>query len=110
MATEKPGPDRCDDARDRSDDARELPITGELDLHLFHPREVSSLVDEYLRECRRRGILEVRIVHGKGRGVLLQTVHATLQRIDFVSDFSVDWGSRGSWGATRAYLQPASGE
>lgn len=42
------------------------PITGTLDLHLFWPKEVGDLLPEYLDECRTRGILQVRIVHGKG--------------------------------------------
>ncbi|MBN1424980.1 Smr/MutS family protein, partial [Candidatus Fermentibacteria bacterium] len=53
-----------------ADDAYEMPITDELDLHAFAPREVKSLVQDYLALCRERGILEVRIVHGKGTGFL----------------------------------------
>ena len=48
----------------------QLPIDGVLDLHTFQPREVRSLVLEYLMECRVRGILRVRIIHGKGIGQL----------------------------------------
>ena len=46
------------------------PINGTLDLHLFQPKEVGDLVPEYLAERRKRGILQVRIVHGKGTGQL----------------------------------------
>ena len=48
----------------------ELPIDGTLDLHAFHARDVKELVPDYLAACRERGILDVRIVHGKGTGAL----------------------------------------
>lgn len=83
-----------------------LPINGELDLHLFKPREAADLVKEYLIECRKRGIFSVRVVHGKGKGVLMHTVHRTLDTLDFVADYRVGWGNRGSWGATLVELQP----
>ena len=57
----------------------ELPIDGELDLHLFHPRDVKALVPDYLDECKQRGISDVRIIHGKGTGALRETVHAILK-------------------------------
>lgn len=50
----------------------ELPIDGVLDLHTFRPNEIGDLVPDYLMECRARGILQVRIVHGKGFGNLLR--------------------------------------
>ena len=58
----------------------ELPIDGILDLHTFLPREVPDLVKTWLDECRARGIRELRIIHGKGRGNLRRTVHAILER------------------------------
>ena len=88
------------------DEPVELPIDGELDLHPFRPKEVKSVVNEYLDVCRERGILEVRIVHGKGIGALRETVHATLRRRDDVEDFALDSRTAGSWGATRVTLKP----
>ena len=53
----------------------EIPIDGVLDLHTFRPGDVGLLVPEYLLACRERGILRVRIIHGKGDGTLRRTVH-----------------------------------
>jgi DNA-nicking Smr family endonuclease len=84
----------------------ELPIDGVLDLHTFHPREVKDLVPDYLAECRERGILEVRIIHGKGTGSLRRTVHAILARLPEVISFSLAMEDGGGWGATVVSLQP----
>jgi DNA-nicking Smr family endonuclease len=88
------------------DDPVELPIDGVLDLHAFHPREVKDVVGEYLRACRERGILEVRIIHGKGIGALRETVHAHLARLPEVRAFRLAGEDRGSWGATLVWLHP----
>lgn len=84
----------------------ELPIDGMLDLHTFHPRDVKTLVPEYLTECRAKGILEVRIVHGKGTGALRETVHAVLGKLPEVESFRLAGEDRGSWGATLVVLKP----
>jgi DNA-nicking Smr family endonuclease len=86
----------------------DLPIDGTLDLHTFHPREVKELVPEYLEACRRAGILEVRIVHGKGTGALRETVHAVLEGLAGVASYRLAGEDRGSWGATLVILEPAS--
>jgi DNA-nicking Smr family endonuclease len=52
----------------------ELPINGVRDLHTFRPADVKDLVPDYLNECRKRGIFQVRIIHGKGIGALRETV------------------------------------
>jgi DNA-nicking Smr family endonuclease len=82
----------------------EIPIDGTLDLHTFAPGEVSSLVEEYLWACLEKGIYEVRIIHGKGKGVLRRIVHARLEKHPNVSDFSLDSGPSG-WGATVVHLR-----
>jgi len=86
-------------------DVVEYPVDGLLDLHMFSPRDVPDLVEDYLEECLKQGILEVRIVHGKGQGVLRRTVHAILERHPRVGDFKTDTGPSG-WGATIAHLKP----
>jgi DNA-nicking Smr family endonuclease len=83
-----------------------LPIDGTLDLHAFDPREVKDLLPEYLRACRERGILEVRIVHGKGRGVMRRTVRALLGRHGDVLSFRPADEAGGGWGATLVILRP----
>ena len=95
-----------DDGREDSPEPVEFPIDGTLDLHTFHPRDVKTLVPDYLSECRARGILEVRIVHGKGIGALRETVHAVLKKLPEVESFRLAGEDRGSWGATLVVLKP----
>jgi DNA-nicking Smr family endonuclease len=83
----------------------ELPITGELDLHPFRPSELGSLVPEYLRCCRERGILEVRVVHGKGTGQVARSVHAILSRMPEVERFAFATPAYGGFGATVVRLR-----
>ena len=85
----------------------EIPIDGTLDLHTFQPREVAALVADYIAECRRLNILEIRIIHGKGTGSLRRTVHAVLQKLPEVMSFRLADESAGSWGATLVSLKPA---
>jgi phosphoribosylanthranilate isomerase len=86
----------------------ELPIDGVLDLHTFAPREVKDLVPEYLEACRSKGILTVRIIHGKGSGTLRETVHAVLRKLPYVAEFRLADETGGSWGATIVNLFPTS--
>ena len=81
----------------------ELPIDGTLDLHTFHPADVKELVTDYLEACRERGILEVRIVHGKGSGALRRTVQSVLERLPSVRGFRQ---ADENWGATLVTLAP----
>jgi len=81
----------------------EIPINGTLDLHTFAPRDVRDLVPVYLDECLERGITEVRIIHGKGIGVLRRIVHAALDRHPAV----VSYKHGRSWGDTVVMLGDA---
>ena len=83
------------------DPAVEIPIDGTLDLHTFSPRDVKDLVPTYLDECLERGITEVRIIHGKGKGVLRRIVRAALDRHPNV----VSYRYGPSWGATVVTLK-----
>ena len=83
-----------------------LAIDGELDLHPFSPRDVKPLVLEYIDVCKQRGIVELRIVHGKGIGALRRTVHAILAEHPDVASFRLGGMGEGSWGATLVTLRP----
>ncbi|MBI5846814.1 MAG: Smr/MutS family protein [Nitrospirae bacterium] len=83
----------------------EIPISGVLDLHSFHPGEVKDLLPDYLHECWMKGIFEVRVIHGKGTGALRETVHAILKRMPLVASFKLADETAGSWGATLVSLK-----
>lgn len=82
----------------------ELPIDGTLDLHAFQPREVKALLIDYIAECRRLSILDLRIIHGKGTGALRRTVHSVLAKMPEVASFRLADETGGSWGATLVRL------
>ncbi len=90
---------------DSTDDPIEYPIDGILDLHHFDPKDVKELVPEYILACKERGILEIRIIHGKGIGHLRRTVHSLLERNENVESFRLDSQSSSSWGATLVTLR-----
>jgi len=79
-----------------------LPVDGTLDLHAFHPRDVRSLVEEYISEAHACGLTEVRIIHGRGTGVLRGIVQAALEAHPLVESFWDDTDSH--LGATGARL------
>lgn len=83
-----------------------LPIDGCLDLHAFAPRDLKTLLPDYLSLCRARGLLAVRIVHGKGSGTLQRSVHALLARLPEVISFALAPPEAGGWGATLVQLRP----
>lgn len=93
-------------------DPLDYPIDGTLDLHTFRPGEVKDLIPEYLAACRRQGIFQVRIIHGKGSGTLRRTVQAILARMPEVASFQLAGEEAGGWGATIVRLnpQPPEGE
>lgn len=82
----------------------EVPIDGVIDLHTFSPKDAADVVEEYIYACAEKEIYEVRIIHGKGKGVLRRIVHSLLERHPLVNNYSLDSGFSG-WGATIAFLK-----
>ena len=80
----------------------EIPIEAEIDLHAFAPADVVSVVEEYINEAVRKGLTEVRVVHGRGRGVQRGQVQAALERHPLVLEFRDDPASH--LGATLVWL------
>ena len=69
------------------DEPVRLPIEDALDLHAFHPRDVKSVVDEYVTAAHQAGLREIRLVHGRGTGVQRGIVQAALERHPLVLEF-----------------------
>ena len=86
------------------DEPIRIPIEHELDLHAFPPRDVASVVHEYIDAAAAAGLREVRVVHGRGRGVQRGIVQAALERHARVLEFRDDHDSL--LGATIARLAP----
>ena len=84
-----------------------IPIDGVLDLHTFAPEDAADVVEDYLNACLEKGIYEVRIIHGKGKGILRRQVHSLLKRNPMVIDFRLDEGYSG-WGATIVLLKKSN--
>jgi DNA-nicking Smr family endonuclease len=83
--------------------AHHVPIEGTLDLHAFAPRDVASVVDEYVTAAHAAGLREVRLIHGRGKGVQRGIVQQTLERHPLVEEF---WdASETHLGATVARLR-----
>ncbi|MBN1150193.1 Smr/MutS family protein [candidate division WOR-3 bacterium] len=93
------------DENHKEDKPELIPIEGVLDLHTFDKKEIGGLIREYIEECRKKCIFEIRIIHGKGKGVLRARVHSILSKIDLVKSYRTanDWTS--SWGATIVTLR-----
>jgi len=94
---------------DDEDEVTEPPLTDELDLHHFVPREVADLVTEYVHAAHAAGMRQVRLIHGKGIGNLRRTVHAALDRHPLVASYRLA-DDRSSWGATIVELVAGDGD
>ncbi len=82
------------------------PVGDVLDLHTFRPAEIADLLDDYFAECQRLGIHAVRLIHGKGSGILRERVHGLLRRDPRVVSFRLAPPEAGGWGATLVDLLP----
>ena len=82
-----------------------IAIDGVLDLHPFSPKDLKTLIPDYLEECQKKGIVEIKIIHGKGIGNIRRSVHALLDRNLLVADYRQADLHSGSWGATIVRLK-----
>jgi len=85
-----------------------VPIEDALDLHSFRPEEIADVVTSYLAAARAAGLSEVRLIHGRGRGVQRARIHALLARLPGVVRAFEAPPERGGWGATIVILAPAT--
>lgn len=90
-----------------SDDTKPIivPIEDVLDLHTFSPKEIPSLLKEYLNACREAKIYSVRIIHGKGKGFQKNRVRSLLKGHPMVASLSDAPPRAGGWGATIVELR-----
>ena len=101
-----PAPEEDDDEPLPDPDAiAVLPIEDAIDLHGFAPRDIPSVVEEYLNEAHARGFPEVRLIHGRGKGVQRRVVQSILARHPLVESYRDAPATRGGWGATIARLR-----
>ena len=82
-----------------------VPIEAHLDLHPFQPKEIASVVEEYIDQCKEAGFCEVRLIHGKGKGVQRNIIRALLEKHAEVESFHDAPLEAGSWGATVVILK-----
>ena len=90
---------------DLAGDAVRIPLTGELDLHPFSPRDIPSVVEEYVRACHEKGVCHLRLAHGRGRGVQRAVVRRVLASRPEVVSFDDAPAGAGGWGATVVELR-----
>lgn len=86
-------------------DPIEIPINGVLDLHTFRPSEVKDLLDDYITVCLEKKIFSLRIIHGKGQGILKKKVRSALEKDGRVAGIRDAGAMAGGWGATLVELK-----
>jgi DNA-nicking Smr family endonuclease len=95
---------------DREDEPFEdpvvVPIEDAIDLHPFQPRDIASVVESYLEAAQAAGMREVRIIHGRGKGVQRDRIRRILETHPLVRGFREAPPERGGWGATLVDLKP----
>jgi DNA-nicking Smr family endonuclease len=84
-----------------------VPIEDALDLHAFAPRDIQSAVGAYLEAASAAGFREVRLIHGRGKGVQRERVREVLEMHPLVTEFHDAPSERGGWGATLVLLKPS---
>jgi DNA-nicking Smr family endonuclease len=82
-----------------------LPLEDAIDLHPFAAKDIPSVVEEYLAECRKAGFHEVRLIHGRGKGIQRRIVRSLLEKHPHVQSFKDAATEAGGWGATIVRLK-----
>ena len=82
-----------------------VPIDGVLDLHTFAPGELNRLMQDYIDACLESSIYDLRIIHGKGGGVMRSRVHVLMEKDLRVHGFTAAPADAGGWGATLVKLK-----
>ncbi len=82
-----------------------IPIEDWVDLHTFSPKEIPALLEDYLEECLKKRYRQVRIIHGKGKGVQRAIVHSFLEKSPLVDSYRPAPEEHGGWGATLVDLK-----
>jgi DNA-nicking Smr family endonuclease len=84
-----------------------VPIEDSIDLHTFAPRDIKSVVEEYVSAAHEAGLREVRLIHGRGTGTQRGIVQNALDKHPLVLEF---WDAPESHlGATVARLTDRRG-
>ena len=84
--------------------ARGDDFSPELQLRGVRAERALEMVDKYLDDAALVGIASVRIVHGKGEGVLSQVIAERLKEHTLVSKFGPARPEEGGWGVTNVEL------
>ena len=87
------------------EDPVRVPIEDSIDLHAFAPKDIPSVVESYLEAAREAGFEEVRVIHGRGKGVQKERVRQVLARSEHVVHFEEATPDRGGFGATVVRLK-----
>jgi len=82
-----------------------VPIEDAIDLHPFLPRDIPSVVQSYIEAASEAGLREVRLIHGRGKGIQRERVRKVLENHPLVREFREAPRERGGWGATVVWLK-----
>lgn len=97
--------DEDEKADERGEEPIVVPIEDSIDLHAFSPRDIPDVVESYLESAQQAGFREVRIIHGRGKGVQKERVRQVLLRNERVERFEEATPDRGGFGATVVTLK-----
>lgn len=95
----------CDPPDPNGQEPLRLQVTDTFDLHTVSPRDVKSVVEEYIHEANRLGFKALRIIHGRGIGVQREIVRKVLAESELVESFGDAPAEAGGWGATLVTLR-----